>query len=308
MDRGFNKHLAIDLFLRGQITNKIVDGQKQSDRTQAESNMRLGYMGHLTLIAEEVVKFTERQQPELLSSSVYDKVVDPDWVYYVERTLAETRERDNAILGGVRPDMMAPNRPGMVGSINLSTFGGGVHNQVNFNTADTGLDTIELQNSGVGEGPETHLPETFDGDDGDVGADIGSREGLPQHEESQKQPSGFGSSSDEDEDEEMNDDDDDDDVTRIGITGNSDQVRYLQVLLSEDVEDDIEDEEDEHDVGIGEGFEHDQSKAETSTTVAEQNGKESSDDDQKETKDEPANDKDDAKPEPLECEKTEKNL
>ncbi|KAF3930821.1 hypothetical protein ABW19_dt0200207 [Dactylella cylindrospora] len=303
MDRGFNKHLAIDLFIRGQITNRIVDGQKQSDRAQAESNMRLGYMGHLTLIAEEVVKFTERQPPDMLSSTVYDKVIDPDWVFYVEQTLAETRERDNAILGGVRPDIMT-GRPGMGSSLGVSqTFGGGGGglSQVSSNT-DAGLDTIELQNSGIGEGAETHPTETFDGDDGDVGADIGSREGLPLRDE--KTTSGFGSSSDEDEDEEMNLGDDDDEHMKLGLSGSSDQVRYLQLLLSE-VEDDIEEDEDEHGAGIGEGFEQDQSRVELSKSPEQ---KEESDEDlEMESKDKSTDDKDD-KPEPLEPGKADKDL
>ncbi|KAF3916530.1 hypothetical protein ABW20_dc0101809 [Dactylellina cionopaga] len=245
MDRGFNKHLAIDLFLQGRITNRIVDGQKQSDKAQEESNMRLGYMGHLTLIAEEVVKFAERQPAATLSQAVHDKLHDPDWVYYMEHTLTETRERDNAILGGVRPDIMA-GRPGMGGSM-AQTFGSGGLGQIS-GSGETGLDTIELQNSGIGEGGETQPAETFDGDDGDVGADIGSRGGNPH------------SSSDEDEDEEMNlGDSDDDDQMKLELTGDRNQVRYLQLLLSEDVEDDIEDEEDEHGAGIGEGFEQGQS-------------------------------------------------
>ncbi|KAK6344143.1 hypothetical protein TWF696_007785 [Orbilia brochopaga] len=221
MDRGFNKHLAIDLFLRGRITNRIVEGQKQSDTAQEESNMRLGYMGHLTLIAEEVVKFSERQPPALISQAVHDKMLDPDWVFYQEHTLTETRERDNAILGGVRPDIMA-GRPGMGGgSIGISqTFGGGL-GQIS-SAADTGLDTIELQNSGIGEGADNQPAETFDGDDGDVGADIGSR---AHHDVGDKQTSAFGSSSDEDEDEEMHlGDSDDDDQMRLELTGDRNQT------------------------------------------------------------------------------------
>ena len=105
MDRGFNRSLAIDLFETGRITERIIEGQQASDKAQAETNMRLGYMGHLTLIAEEVLKFTERHPAELLSQSVLDKVMSQAWIDYVEQTLAETRERDNAILGGVRPDI-----------------------------------------------------------------------------------------------------------------------------------------------------------------------------------------------------------
>jgi len=104
MDRGFNRRLAIDLFETGRITEKIVEGQRRSDKAQEERKMRMGYMGHLTLVAEEVVKYTERQSPDTLDQDVVDRISDPGWIHYVEHTLAETRDRDNAILGGVRPD------------------------------------------------------------------------------------------------------------------------------------------------------------------------------------------------------------
>ena len=136
MERGFNRSLAIDLFETGRITERIIEGQAKSDIAQAETNMRLGYMGHLTLIAEEVVKFTERHPPELLSQSVVDKVLSHEWNDYVENTLAETRERDNAILGGVRPDMAGGPRQAV-----LSAVGGG---------NGSGDDGDEEDGSGIG--------------------------------------------------------------------------------------------------------------------------------------------------------------
>lgn len=122
MDRGFNRALAADLFETGDITMRIVTGQKKSDESQQKQKMRLGYMGHLTLIAEEVVKFTERHPPELLSDTVLHKVMNNEWSDYVEVTLSETRERDNAILGGVRPDLINPARSSGLGST-ASSFG-----------------------------------------------------------------------------------------------------------------------------------------------------------------------------------------
>jgi SIT4-associating protein SAP185/190 len=148
MDRGFNRSLAIDLFETGDITMRIVDGQKKSDEAQAKNKMRLGYMGHLTLIAEEVVKFTERHPPELLSESVLEKVMNGEWITYVEVTLAETRERDNAILGGVRPDMSVGPRQAVMNAVNAANnFGGGssVLAEAGLN-GSAGLDSIDLAN------------------------------------------------------------------------------------------------------------------------------------------------------------------
>ncbi|KAI7684593.1 hypothetical protein KC353_g21114, partial [Hortaea werneckii] len=94
------------------ITDRILDGQVASDKSQAEKGMRLGYMGHLTLIAEEVCKFGGRlqspDQPDLKvpedAMAVLERIQRPEWTSYVEGILAETRERDNAVLGGVRPE------------------------------------------------------------------------------------------------------------------------------------------------------------------------------------------------------------
>merc|ERR1712000_151154 len=199
MDRGFNRSLAIDLFETGDITMRIVDGQKKSDEAQEKSKMRLGYMGHLTLIAEEVVKFTERHPPELLSDSVLDKVMNGEWVTYVEVTLAETRERDNAILGGVRPDMSVGPRQAVMNAVNAATNFGGASSAL----ADAGLngsaglDSIDLAN-GNGTSAFTLSGGTL--------------------------LSGFGSSSDE-EDDEMDEDNDDD-----GARNNSGAAEFSRYI------------------------------------------------------------------------------
>ncbi len=117
LNRGYNRNLAIDLFQTGRITERIIEGQLRSDEAQAKSSMRLGYMGHMTLIAEEVVKFSDRHPPELLSQNVIDKITEKIWSDYVENTLSETRERDNAILGGVRPDLTIGPRQAVLNAV-----------------------------------------------------------------------------------------------------------------------------------------------------------------------------------------------
>ncbi|RFU25552.1 hypothetical protein B7463_g10781, partial [Scytalidium lignicola] len=188
MDRGYNRTLAIDLFETGNITMRIVDGQKKSDEAQAKEKMRLGYMGHLTLIAEEVVKFTERHPPELLSDSVLEKVMNGEWITYVEVTLAETRERDNAILGGVRPDMSVGPRQAVINAVNAASFGGASSALIEAGlNGSTGLDNIDLvSGSGTTGGSFTLSGGTL--------------------------LSGFGSSSDDDDDE--MDEDNEDDISR----------------------------------------------------------------------------------------------
>ncbi|KAL4752902.1 hypothetical protein BDW72DRAFT_169892, partial [Aspergillus terricola var. indicus] len=142
MDRGYNRILAIDVFETGKITQAIIEGQKRSDETQRAKRIRLGYMGHLTLIAEEVVKFSERHPPELLSTTVMDNVLNPEWIEYVEQTLSETRERDNAILGGVRPDISIGHRQGMLGAGQSSALADAGLNGMAGNQSFQGFDMV----------------------------------------------------------------------------------------------------------------------------------------------------------------------
>ena len=88
--------------------------------------MRLGYMGHLTLIAEEICKFGTPKPPETLDQTVLDRVNREEWVRYVDGPLAETREKDNAVLGGVRPQDSMGARPlsvaGLTGGFTSKVF------------------------------------------------------------------------------------------------------------------------------------------------------------------------------------------
>lgn len=105
MDIGFNKFLAIDLFHLGDITNKIIEGQKLCTGYEDSHNgLRLGFMGHLTLIAEEVVKFIQLYPTNTLSEMIDIKVEDEVWEDYVSHVLYDTREKYNAILGGGEDD------------------------------------------------------------------------------------------------------------------------------------------------------------------------------------------------------------
>ena len=112
--------------------------------------MRLGYMGHLTLIAEEVCKFVDRHPPELLGDDVVERTARQEWISYVEGTLTETRDKDNAVLGGVRPD---PRN--MAGGLAAQGGGGIASNGASSALADAGLvggapsDSLALQDSGI---------------------------------------------------------------------------------------------------------------------------------------------------------------
>ncbi|OAA63099.1 SIT4 phosphatase-associated protein [Cordyceps fumosorosea ARSEF 2679] len=184
MDRGYNPTLAVSLFEAADVTTAIIEGQQASDKSQAKTKTRMGYMGHLTLIAEEVVKFTERHPPELLSETVLDRVMSAGWINYVEGALAETRERDNAILGGVRPEVALGQRhslgPGGIGGLT--------------GLSNTPAGATALAEAGLNGGME--LSDNTGGGMGQFAISGGAM------------ISGFGSSSDEDDDDGEGEDED----------------------------------------------------------------------------------------------------
>lgn len=101
MDVGFNKFLAIDLFDRCQITNLIINGHNNCLKYETENGLRLGYMGHLTLIAEEVVKFTSLNIHHTNERAVIidDAIEKDDWIHYVDDILVDIRNKYNSVLG-----------------------------------------------------------------------------------------------------------------------------------------------------------------------------------------------------------------
>ncbi|EZF45400.1 hypothetical protein H112_01572 [Trichophyton rubrum D6] len=207
MEQGFNRALVIDLFESAEITTQIIEAQRRSEESEAKHKMRLGNMGHLTLIAEEVVKFSERHPREVLSPQVMDKLTHPDWIDYVEHALSDTRERENAILGGVKPDITMSHRQAVLNAISAPTGIQGTSSAL----ADAGL------NGGFSSGFSlSNL--TFDnqssasggafGFNSNLGTGTGTGTGVSLF-------SGFGSSSDDD-DEDMEDRTDNRDSQSIG--------------------------------------------------------------------------------------------
>ncbi|KAK9238379.1 SIT4 phosphatase-associated protein-domain-containing protein [Lipomyces kononenkoae] len=148
IDRDYNRLLAIELFRTDHITDQIVAGTKTSNDHELATHMRLGYMGHLTLISEEIVKFLQRYPPETLAPEVVEETVNSEsWNHYVNETLMQIRIRDNSILGGQRPASDIPSH-----HHHLLTMGG--------------MEDL------AGASPEE------DDDDGDVAAEFSNDDGL----------------------------------------------------------------------------------------------------------------------------------
>jgi SIT4-associating protein SAP185/190 len=141
-------------------------------------------MGHLTLIAEEVCKFGNRHPPESLEQVVLDSVNREAWIEYVEGTLAETRDKDNAVLGGVRPQDAMGVRPMGVGGL-----GGGFTSNTANTLASAGItpqDSMAMSEGTVGQSFEINsgtMLSGFGGSDGEDDEDMGLEEEQGREEE-----------------------------------------------------------------------------------------------------------------------------
>ncbi|SCU90382.1 LANO_0D08548g1_1 [Lachancea nothofagi CBS 11611] len=99
---GFNRFLIADLFTGAKLTHMIMEGDKKCEDYENETGLRLGYMGHLTLIAEEVAKFAayvDEMKISFSNPSILDTLSEPRWKEYTETVLADTRENYSSILG-----------------------------------------------------------------------------------------------------------------------------------------------------------------------------------------------------------------
>ncbi|SCU77663.1 LAFA_0A02784g1_1 [Lachancea sp. 'fantastica'] len=99
---GFNRFLIADLFSGAKLTLMIMEGDKKCEDYENETGLRLGYMGHLTLIAEEVAKFAayvDEMKITFATPAISDSLNEPEWKKYTETVLADTRENYSSILG-----------------------------------------------------------------------------------------------------------------------------------------------------------------------------------------------------------------
>lgn len=78
----------------------ILQGCQDSYSFYERKHTNLGYMGHLVLIAEEVVKFSRLYKVELISPDIHEALQDEGWRFYAEDVLNDTRLMYSKILGG----------------------------------------------------------------------------------------------------------------------------------------------------------------------------------------------------------------
>ncbi|KAJ7080423.1 SIT4 phosphatase-associated protein-domain-containing protein [Mycena belliarum] len=103
VDGGLARELAISLFRDARLMHRIVEGQRMNDTACAKpKSVRLGFMGHLTLIAEDVLTALERFPPDL-RETLAQYAPQPAWDEYVAGRYNETKRRDSELLGGGKP-------------------------------------------------------------------------------------------------------------------------------------------------------------------------------------------------------------
>lgn len=99
---GYNRFLLSDLLTNARLTDKIIEGNDKCVINEEKNDIRLGYMGHLTLIAEEVAKFVEyidEMRVTFTHDGILNVINEPEWQEFMNTTLAETRDKYNAVLG-----------------------------------------------------------------------------------------------------------------------------------------------------------------------------------------------------------------
>lgn len=89
----YNSFLIVELFQGCHLTEVICNAYDEVPLP------RPGYMGHLILISEEIVKFTSLYKPDLISGAIVAAVSTREWEQFVSDTLMTTREVYNAVLG-----------------------------------------------------------------------------------------------------------------------------------------------------------------------------------------------------------------
>lgn len=84
-----------------QITTDLVlQGYKNSHAFYEHHNTSLGFMGHLVLIAEEIVKFSKVYKVDLISPDIHEVLLEEEWEFYSNDILNDTRVMYSKILGG----------------------------------------------------------------------------------------------------------------------------------------------------------------------------------------------------------------
>ena len=127
------RKLVVSVFKEGHLLDKIIEAQNLNDVQAAlHKGVRLGYMGHLTYISDEICKLFEKCNDLVDEFGYFSFNLDGDnqeWLNYKIGALALTKERDMQLLGGPKPIVpVISNIPMLIGHTNSDDeVGPGVH-------------------------------------------------------------------------------------------------------------------------------------------------------------------------------------
>ncbi|KZT39264.1 SAPS-domain-containing protein [Sistotremastrum suecicum HHB10207 ss-3] len=103
LDPGLNRELIVGLFRDARLLYRILEAQRLNDLESTKpKGLRLGFMGHITLISEDIVSALEHCPAEL-SERLQGYIPQPEWTEYVQGRYLETKRKDAALLGGGKP-------------------------------------------------------------------------------------------------------------------------------------------------------------------------------------------------------------
>lgn len=102
VDSPINRKLIISTFNDACLVEAILEGVRRNRQSTSQlRHIRLGYMGHLNLIAEEIIKLLERYPMEV--GSAVNEHFSPDWERFLNEELSESRAKESMPLAGGRP-------------------------------------------------------------------------------------------------------------------------------------------------------------------------------------------------------------
>ncbi|GMK57546.1 hypothetical protein CspeluHIS016_0403800 [Cutaneotrichosporon spelunceum] len=136
LGKGYNRMLVVDLFGRTELVTRVLDAQRHNDEqvNLKPPKPRLSYMGHISLIAEELIKFFARC-PADLYETIRPSYSQDAWDAFVEGSLRETRARDTQPLAGGKP---------------MTGLGSGLSTNSERSDSDSESDD-DLRHAGIGE-------------------------------------------------------------------------------------------------------------------------------------------------------------
>ncbi|KAG8733903.1 hypothetical protein FRC11_000457 [Ceratobasidium sp. 423] len=127
VDNEPSRRVTIGMFRDARLVYRILEGSRRNDAVAAQQKgLRLGYMGHLILISDDIVAALEHY-PHSLLEALLPYIPQPDWNDFVAGQYKETKERDMSQLGGGKPAVTAAGigigRGGPIGGLTTNRFG-----------------------------------------------------------------------------------------------------------------------------------------------------------------------------------------